>query len=382
MSQTIEFLKRASEKNGFIRERYEERKIPTEISQLTILPFFGDLESCFILSSLLLRRYREEIKGSKYFILLSWPGLAGLFPYVDEYWSIADKGGVKSLYQQSEGFLNNSSSATLYLRSLNEHFRDVVDHREFQKYYSNGLTNDFFEKYKNIKVSLPMVPSTALLGKDFNRDLMVKGGYKVFIAPSNNFRTWQMGKTRNISIGKDFWLSLVKRLVRQKMTPVIWKNCFGYDISSDLGDLTDKCVVLAEDDISKVMAAMRATGMVLDIFSGISRLAIAARCPYFSVEERSRFINEKVYEIDDLCSGKLPKKYSFSFASIVKNGEDHFWDNNLFNGIFNNLDSFIPELNREDWPTTGESYEVVSHHAVRQFKLKTMGTKFIKVEKV
>ena len=88
LNAVADFLSRASDRNGFIRERFEERKIPTDHSSLIIMPFFGDLRSSCILSSLLLQRYREETKGSKYFIFASWPGFQGLYPYVDEYWAI------------------------------------------------------------------------------------------------------------------------------------------------------------------------------------------------------------------------------------------------------------------------------------------------------
>lgn len=382
MSQTNDFLNRAAEKNGFVREKYQESKIPTENVNITIFPFFGDLESCFILSALLLKRYREANKGSKYFIIASWPGLSGLFPYVDEYWAISDKNSVKTLYNHSEGFVNYSEKYTLYLLGLNEFFRDVVDYKDFKPYYSSGLKTEFFDKYKQVVTSLPMVPSTALLGKEFNKELMTRGGYKIFLSPTQQFKSWRMGKTRNLFTSKEFWVQLTKKIIKEKMTPIIWNSSFSYDISSDMGDLLEKCIFIAEDDISRVLSAMRACGFVLDVFSGLSRLAIAARCPFLSVEERSRFINEKVYEIDDLCSSKLPKQYYFSFASAIKDGVDISWDLNLFNGIFNRINSFIPELNRESWPSTGEIHETVSYSTVRKRKLKQMGCKFIKIEKI
>ena len=52
---------------------------------------FPDMRSSCVASALLLKRYREEIKGSKYFILVSWPGFGGLFPFVNEYWEVSDE---------------------------------------------------------------------------------------------------------------------------------------------------------------------------------------------------------------------------------------------------------------------------------------------------
>ena len=73
------FVKRAAEKSSFNRVRFQESNMPTNISNITVMPFFGDIRSTFILSSMLLHRYKEEKKGSKYFILCSWPGFESYF---------------------------------------------------------------------------------------------------------------------------------------------------------------------------------------------------------------------------------------------------------------------------------------------------------------
>jgi hypothetical protein len=43
LNSVADFLKRTSERNGFTRERFEERRVPNDFSNITILPFFGDL---------------------------------------------------------------------------------------------------------------------------------------------------------------------------------------------------------------------------------------------------------------------------------------------------------------------------------------------------
>ena len=186
MNSVADFLKRSAERNGFNRDRYEEKRIPTDFTNVCILPFFGDLRSLTILSSYILHRYREEYRGSKYFIVASWPGFQGLFPYADEYWSLTDDSIMKKFYENSEGMKNRSDISLSYTRNINEFFRDVIDVSEMQKYYRNGFTNFFFEKFNNVKRFLPFVPSASIIGRDFNKLLMTKSGYKVFIHP---FRT-------------------------------------------------------------------------------------------------------------------------------------------------------------------------------------------------
>ena len=184
MISVVDFLKRAADRNGFIRDRYEEKKIPTDFTGISVLPFFGDLRNLTVLSSYLLHRYRNEVRGSKYFIVASWPGFQGLFPYADEYWSLNDDSIIRKFYERSEGMRNKSDFSSTFIRNFNEFFRDVIDANELQKYYKNGFTNQYFEKFTDTKRFLPFIPSSTIIGRDFNKFLMTKSGYKVFIHPS------------------------------------------------------------------------------------------------------------------------------------------------------------------------------------------------------
>lgn len=376
MSSVAEFLKRASERNGFVRDRFEERKIPTDHSNIVVMPFFGDYRGMFILSSLLLHRYREEVKASKYFILASWPGFQSLFPYVDEYWSIADEPQIKRFFEQADGLQNRSELSTIYFRNLNEFFRDVVDWREFIPYYNGGIQQDFWEKFKVVKRFLPLVPSAGVLGKDFSRELVTRSGYKVLIHPSLFVKRWQNGRTKSIRTTKEFWLELVDMLLSEGFVPVVWQSHVTFDLSSER---TEKCLYVGDRDISKVLAAMRATGCVLDTFNGISRLAIAARSPFLALDERSRYSGLKEYEIDDLCSPAIPKEYIFTFSTIITDGTVYSWKHDLFQNIAKRLNRFLPELNRDAWPSTAESREVVLYETVRKLNTKKLGTRLLKI---
>ena len=117
MISVVDFLKRAADRNGFIRDRYEEKKIPTDFTGISVLPFFGDLRNLTVLSSYLLHRYRNEVRGSKYFIVASWPGFQGLFPYADEYWSLNDDSIIRKFYERSEGMRNKSDFSSTFIRN-------------------------------------------------------------------------------------------------------------------------------------------------------------------------------------------------------------------------------------------------------------------------
>lgn len=377
MNDVNDFLKRAAERNGFSRDRFEERKIPTDVANISVVCFFGDVRTAFILSSLLLRRFREEKKGSKYFILCSWPGLQGMFPFVDEYWSFSDKSQIKRFYQESDGFHNRSDLATIYFRNLNEFFRDVINLRVLDDVYFNGIKQGFWDEYKHVKRFLPMIPSSAILGKDFNRRLNEHGGYKVFVAPSLFIRQWHLGKTVNIPAPRSFWIELVNRLIQDKFVPVIWNHYLTHDISEEFTD--KKCVVFSDNDISNVMSIMRATGCVLDVYNGTSRLALCARCPYMALDERQRYIATKEFELDDLCGLKVPKQYIFSFSTIISEGNSEIWKADTFKNITNRLNNFLPALSRDQWPSTSESNEIVRYETVRKKKVKKIGARLLKI---
>jgi hypothetical protein len=377
--EVASILKKASEKCRFDRSKFIQVDIPTTIDNVTVMVFFGDIRSMFILSAILLKRYREEVKGSKYFILCTWPGYEVLFPWVNEYWGIHDVAVFKSCFSVASSFNNDSSYALQFRKGLNHWFNDVVGVEELETYYNNGIKQEFWDRFKHVKRYLPSVSSSAILGPLFNKEIIKKSGYKVFISPSELIQKWHYDKIVNIKVARLFWKELVKELINSGITPVLHIGVNGYDISSDF---LDKCIYLKDYDISKVLAAMRATGCVLDIFSGISRLAVAARTPYMYIDERVRHSGQKENEIEGLCCEKgLLREYIYSFPDVIVNGDISTWKTSLFDLILSKLFKFLPILNRDTWPSPVESLEIVLYENVKQANLKKFGIQFMKVNK-
>lgn len=377
MNSVAEFLGRSSDRNGFRRDRYEEKRIPTDFSNVCVMPFFGDMRSISVVSSYLIQRYREESRGSKYFVFASWPGFQGLFPYVDEYWSLTDESILKKFYERSEGVRNKSDLNTSYIRNLNEFFRDVIDHNEIQKYYNNGFTNYFFNRFNDTKRFLPFVPSSTIIGKDFNKNLITKAGYKVFLHPSIFCKFWHNGISDNLKAKREFYIELVKFLANRNITCVLWNNFLSYDLSEELDGIA---IILREPDVVKALAAMRSCNCVLDLFSGVSRFAYQARSPFLCFDERSRYSGTKEHEIDSLSSCNVPHEYIFSFSTIITDGDVGLWKSDIFQNLAKRLEEFVPSLNRDELPSTAESTELVPYQEnVFTQKKKKMGTRFIKV---
>lgn len=375
MEELTLYLKRAADRCGFNREYYIEKNIPTHHSNVAVFLFHGDTRAEFILSSLLLKRLKDELKGSKYLILCGWPGHRGLFPYVDEYWSPSDPAAVSRLLRDADGFDNASETFSISQRLLNQHFDGVMTFDELRPYYQNGLTAAFHEKLGAVKCHLPMIPSSSILDHRFIQDVNARAGFKVLFMPTKIIKGWKLNRQVNIKVRKEFWSALLERLSSDGFAPVVLQGYSTYDLSQDHAG---KGVFIREDDISKAMSAMRMTGCVLDVFNGTSRLALAARTPFVAVDERGRYSGQKEYEIDALCGESLPKQYVFSFTSQLEAGDIN---SNLFANIVVRLRSFLPTIDRDTLPSTSEGTFEVPYSVVRERKAKRIGVRFVKVPK-
>jgi hypothetical protein len=176
---------------------------------------------------------------------------------------------------------------------------------------------------------------------------------------------------------KDFWIELCKTLDAEGYYPVVYRDIFSHDISLDF----TQTIHIWDKDLSKVLSAIRATGFVIDFFSGISKMAICARTPFLCFDEKFRYNNTKDYEIDDLCARNIPKQYVFSFATIINSENKNAWKYSLFDSLISKLNKFFPLLNRDLWPSSVESETIVPYDLVRKNKNKKLGTKFIKINR-
>ncbi len=377
MFNTLEILKKCSDKLDLKRIVYNDTKVPTSMDNVVIFVFFGDIRSSFILSSLLLRRIREETKGSKYFIVLSWPGHEYLYQFADEYWTLSNESDLEKISVGCDSFKNDSTQYSLLIRGLNEWFYDVMTYKDIDQFYNKGLRKEFFEKFKHVKLNFPSVLSSASLGVSFARTISSQD-LKLFLYPSKTINIWKMGNVEKVKISKSFWIELTELLIKQNFFPIICKDLFTYDISPEINK---DCLHLNNKDLSSVLSTMRSTGLVLDFFSGISSLAIMSRTPFISFEERNVYNHRKQYEIDDLCAKDLYKEYIFTFGTIITSDDVANWRTNLFSLLGGKLNKMLPKLSKDKLPSTNELNEIVPYSVVRVNKSKKFGSRFIKIKK-
>lgn len=99
------------------------------------------------------------------------------------------------------------------------------------------------------------------------------------------------------------------------------------------------------------------------------------------MDERLRYVNLKEYEVDDLCGINIPKKYIFSFSTIIDGGNENSWNFDIFNSVIVKLNDFLPLIDKDRLPSTGQRLEFVSYDLVRSKKLQRIGTRLLKVPK-
>jgi hypothetical protein len=376
LSQTSEFLKRASERLKFKRGFFKEKNIPTTSSNIIAVPFYGDLRSLFILSSFLLKPYKDLHKD-KYVILCSWPGFHEMFSYVDEYWTLNDEGTVKILAMDVDNFCNKGNAFAEIQRGLFD-CMNIITINDLSSFYNQGFTKEYRDTFGGVMRFLPDISSPSMLSENFKREIENKPGRKILIYPVTKLWSWKQGRNLSWPVPKDFWKALLERLIKENYTPVVYQNWSTYDMSRDF---LDRCAYLAVSDVSEILAAMRYVGLVLDIHSGVSRLALASRTPFLLVDERQRFMHHKEYEIDDLCC-ETPREYIFSFSGMLMAGGPDEWKDSLFDSVIAKLNHFCVALNIGDLASTRESYEKISYDRVRERKHKRMGLSFINSSKM
>lgn len=363
-------VRRAAEFCRCSRVRFDDGQLPTSFSNISVLMLFGDLKSKFIQSSLILRRYIES-RPSRYFIVCSWKGDEHLYPYVDEFWSMDNLEGLSAMARQADGFYNNSDVALELERNLRRFFEEVITADTFAEYYDKGLTKKFFDKFGQIAYYLPMIPS---LPSEISKYYLRINGPKVFIHPVKNINLHRLTDKIQI-VPKKFWENLLEQLLANGFAPVIYQNYSTYDLTNQFDSST--CVPIVDRPMSEVLGAMRASDCVLDVFSGLSRLAIMARCPYVAVDERAKYNHFKEFEIDDLCGKGIPREIVYTFGTMLSEQPK-----NICSHLIKKVEAIVKDTKRDELPSTSEFLDLLSYDSVRKIKSKKLGTRLFKVERI
>lgn len=372
-----DFLANTASKLNFRREKFIEKNVPSNFDQITVFFGLGDLRNTAAMSSMILPRIRKEKKALRYFIVFGYPNYSCLYPYADEYWSFNNDDRLDQIYYSSVGLDNNSNLKTIYLRHLNENFREVLKQEDYSNLYNNCLQTNYWDSNKDIRIVLPQI-STSLIS--FNEDIQKKfndlGKRKLFIFPVKNIQVYRKNKLVFHPVDKEFWKHLVNKLLQLGIGLVCCKNSLTFDLSDYFPDQSNIFHVV-EHDLEKIMSLMRLTGCVLDFFSGIGRFAAIARVPYICIDERYRYFNFKEYEYEDVIGKNLPIERFFLFADLISPTNNLF--ENVANNIINKVDKVINGLEKNKGIPDASYIDYLSDYDnVRYYQTQKLGVKFIK----
>lgn len=339
-----QFVERAASWTGCVREYYRDESLPTHLSSIQSLCFYGDIKHTFLLSSFLLKPYLELL-NKKYLILCSWFGHHQLFPYVGEFWSVQNKEMQSNMASGSRGFRNDSEDYQRLHRKFIESM-NMANMEDIESLYCHGFTDKYFNLCNGkLRLFLPSVASPNMLSSSFLASLESKRGKKVVIFPTKKFHCWFRGKLTHIPVPSQFWVVLIDSLLERGYVPVCYQNWFTYDMSHDFAQ---ECIYLVPMYIGDVLAAINYVGLVADLFSGVSRFAIMARCPYVYIEERMCYYHEKEDEIDNLFMDKIPCRLAYTFSSVVSRGDASDWKSTIIELLLRKLDEMSSSNNQSN----------------------------------
>ena len=362
MSEIRDFIGRAVDRMRLNREVFSDKQVPDSLSKVRIVPFFGDVKSEFVLATLLLHRLFPK----DYLIVCSWPGHWGIYPHINEYWSPKDENALGDLVRHSCGFDNKSLN--VYERLLLRYFENVsLPHEFVLPYYSDGFSTKYFDELKDIEYVLPSIPSAKI---NFEGD---RNKPKIFLSPTKYAYRWGQGREEKGLLEDRFWYDLTKSVIKNGYSPVVLQNYDTYDLSPKLAG---QCFFTTEQNLLTILGVMRACDCVLDVFNGLSRYALMARCPYLVCDERQRYFGTHDYVLDDMCGKRIPRSFVFSFAPLASGTSSLIID-----ALLNKLNEFVPILDRNTWPSTIQQTVYLSYDDVRKRRSQKVGMKFITVPK-
>jgi hypothetical protein len=375
MRDVKEYLKDFTRKYSIKREYFEESKIPENFDQLSIFINYSDIRSTCALSSIVLPKYRLENKSSRYFVVIGLPEQKVLYPYVDEYWSFQGDELNKEIFFDSEGIQNNNKKVIEIKRLMNEHFRDVSSSNDFSSTYNNYLTSNYWKNYKSVRVVLPRIYNMLDYSKSPLAKLYSMTQKKMFIFPSQYAYLNSEDKNKKRKIPKEFYKYIIENLNTQGYGVVCYQNSYSYDMSLILEE-NENLMIYNNNDFLTMMSMMKRTGFVVDFFSGISRLAAIAQCPFLLLDERKRYVNWREYEFEDVVCPKIPIFRNFYIVDKFFDDTDLlvYLANNIINCV-NQID--FTKLNHE----TGTVDRTDDYSSVRARVQQKMGFSFLKLFK-
>lgn len=368
-----EILQSAIIRGDFYREKFDSKKIPDNMQKIIVIPLFGDINHILVFANYIFPSIKKDINfKDKYIIIVTWKGFSKFFPESDEIWAYKNTEYVDKFYEKSEGFTNNSENLNVIYRSLNEYFRNIIDPAKFSSLFHFGFKRDNI-KNKNVEIIKNKLPNLNYLNQNSLNKIDQFGENKIFIIPFKFLRRWNLGRITNYKLSSEFYINVVKSLIKKDIKCIILKNYLTFDISSNFVE-DPNVFFVQDDDWFLVMSYMLASKMYIDFFAGLSCLAIYCGCPSVTIVERNTHIVSNQIDIESCMNDKIIDSKLFSFFELNYN----LIDKKLF--FIDKLISQIEESRMNKIDVNSYKYNIDLNSVVVD-KVKKLQPRFIGLNK-
>lgn len=332
-----DYLDRYTKKVGFIRDKKNSTKKPISLDSIKIWTCMGDIPSIICFGNIIMPNIQDN---SNYNIVLSWKGTGMLYPHADEVWYF-DKGhNMSDFYLTAKGLNNESSNMTILARSLNEHFVNVVDKKNYHKYYNYTLTNLFFKDFGNFVFKNMELLPLAYLNNDFRNKFTSETNKSCVIIPYKYFRHINNNTSLPVVVDEQYYLELLRRLDQHGYKVYCIQNSLTYNLSQFY--TANNIVYVLEENYHKIMSMINHVGVYFDFFSDTASLGLLSDASVFRVTERSFYFHARKYIEDKVFNFNNHIKNVFSFLYFGRKDGD--LNTRFFEHIINQFDQFFANV--------------------------------------
>ena len=366
-----DYIERYVKKVGLLREKNPKSFKQIALDKVNIFVNFGDLPSTVSFGSTV---FPQILNQANYNVVLTWKGAGAFFPTADEVWYL-DKGYILGdFYSRSKSLTNDSPNIQILMRSLNEHFMHVCNLRDYKKYFTVGVTNQFLNDFKTVKYKPCDLLTLIYLNPEFRNQFVLNHSKACVILPFKQTKTIDNGSSNLSYIDQFFYKKMVESLIDKNWFVYCLQNALTYDISSMVE--SENLIFIKEVNYHKILSMINHVGMYVDFFADMGIMGLLARSNVFRICARSYYFQTRKYLEDMIYKGNNHIKNYFSFLYFGRRDAD--LNDMFFESIIKQLDQFFEYVQEQkvDDKTVLEEKEI-NLAEISKMYIKKLSPKFI-----
>ena len=269
-----------------------------KVEDIRVIVCLGDIPSVIAASRLF-----DGFDIGKYNVLLTFPGMEGIFENVDEIITFEESFPYLRLHDEAEGIVNSADSVRQIKRSLNEYFINVSDITDFIKSYGKTINFNITEKNNLVLNNWDWLKNVANL-QPKNRS--------VVLIPWKKHRTlFKSESIIPVLLSENIYKEIIKILVENRYQVTCIQNQYTFTMPNLFSK--DKVNYVKEESCSKIIQTIRENKCLFSFFDNVSVLGYMAQVPVFTIAERSYYM-KTMQDLESFifdCTSHNGCKFSF-----------------------------------------------------------------------